>query len=231
MPVRWAFADLVEGGYAEPGDFVRPLEPAHRFLVVTEGSSDAKILRRAFGMLRPHVADFFDFVDMGDGYPFAGTGNMYRFVQGLIGISLQNKVVVLFDNDAAGAATCERCRGLSVLPNMRIVRLPDLPGFRAFPTVGPQGEHDADINGRAAAIESYLDTGSAARVRWRSYEPSAGVYQGELEAKGRYAREFLAQRHREAGYDYTGIEAVLAVIVENAIAIAERTGRHDLHFV
>ena len=230
LPVGWAFADAIEDGYAERADFVRPLEAAHRFLVVTEGSSDAKILRQAFGLLRPHVADFFDFVDMGDGYPFTGTGNMYRFVQGLIGISVQNKVVVVFDNDAAGSATCERCRLLGVLPNMRIVKLPDLPAFRGFPTVGPQGEHAADINGRAAAIECYLDIGSEARVRWTSYEASVGVYQGALEAKERYAREFLRQRNREAGYDYSRIDAVLASIVDSAIAIAEQTGRHGLPF-
>lgn len=230
LPVQWAFGDVVESGHAEPGQFLRPLDPAHRFLIVTEGSSDANILRQAFKMLRPHVADFFDFVDMGAGYPFSGTGNMYRFVQGLVGISVQNKVVVVFDNDAAGGAVCQRCSHLSVLPNMRIVKLPDMPGFRGFPTVGPQGEHSADINGRAAAIECYLDIGSNARVRWTSYDASTGLYQGALEGKERYARAFLTQRNRTTGYDYSKIDAVLACIVESAIAIAEQTGHHGLPF-
>ena len=39
---------------------------------------------------------------MEEGYPFSGTGNVFRFVQGLISIAVQNQMLVLFDNDAEG---------------------------------------------------------------------------------------------------------------------------------
>ncbi|RWM06388.1 HEPN/Toprim-associated domain-containing protein [Mesorhizobium sp.] len=176
LPVQWAFNDIEQGGYGGRELFVRPLDPESRFLIVTEGSSDAAILRHAWKILRPHVADFFDFVDMEEGYPFSGTGNVYRFVQGLISISVQNNVLVLFDNDAEGVANYERCRGLKVLPNMRILKLPDLPAFRSFQTIGPNGELKADINGRGAAIECYLNLDTKARVRWTSYNSKADTY-------------------------------------------------------
>jgi hypothetical protein len=59
-------------------DFVKPVDQSSRFLIVTEGSSDAAIIGKAFRLLSPHIADFFDFVDMEEGYPFSGTGNVFR---------------------------------------------------------------------------------------------------------------------------------------------------------
>ncbi len=221
MPVQWAFNDIEQGGYSRREDFVRPLDAVNRFLIVTEGSSDAAIVRHALKILRPHVSDFFDFVDMQEGYPFSGTGNVFRFVQGLIGISVQNKVLVLFDNYAAGIANYERCRELKVLPNMRILKLPDLPAFNAFRTIGPNGEHQANINGRGAAIECYLHLDSSARVRWTSYKAKADVYQGELEGKTRYMRDFLRQTGRKSSYDYSRLEAILDTVTDCTVAMRE----------
>ncbi|MEX0922311.1 MAG: HEPN/Toprim-associated domain-containing protein [Rhodovibrionaceae bacterium] len=221
LPVQWAFNDIDTGGYARREDFVRSLDPGARFLIVTEGSSDAAILRHSLKLLRPHLADFFDFVDMEEGYPFSGTGNVFRFVQGLISIAVQNKVLVLFDNDAEGLANRSRCTALNVPANMRILSLPDLPAFTTFPTVGPGGESVSDINGRAAAIECYLDLDEEARVRWTSYNQAIGAYQGELDGKTRYMRAFLHQRQRERGYDYSRLEQVLDVLARSAVSISE----------
>ena len=79
LPVTWQFADVEEGGWAGRHEFVRPLDPSNCFLVVTEGSSDAAVIKHALCLLTPHIADFFTFVDMNEGYPFSGTGNMYNF--------------------------------------------------------------------------------------------------------------------------------------------------------
>jgi hypothetical protein len=108
LNVQWAFNDVEDGGWAKQDDFVRPLDQTHRFLLVTEGSSDAAILRKAFALLKPHIADFFDFVDMEEGYPFSGTGNVFRFIQGLISIRVLNSIIVIYDNDAEGLANYER---------------------------------------------------------------------------------------------------------------------------
>jgi hypothetical protein len=221
LPVQWAFNDILEGGYAERHNFVRGLDPTNRFLIVSEGSSDAAILRHVLKLLRPHVADFFDFVDMEEGYPFSGTGNVFRFVQGLISISVQNRVLVLFDNDAEGVANYRKCRELNVPANMSILKLPNIAPFASFDTIGPSGPHQADINERGAAIECYLDLGLGARVRWTGYNAKTNTYQGELESKARYMREFLDQRSRAPSYDYSRLDTVLDTITRSAIAMRE----------
>ena len=224
--VSWGFADVVEGGWVERESIISNLGTIHRkFLVVTEGSSDAKVIHHALGLLKPDVADFFYFVDMEEGYPFTGTGNLYRFCQGLVSIGIENNVVVVYDNDAEGLANYEKTSNLHLPKNMRILKLPDCESLREFNTIGPNGRWKADINGRAAAIECYLDLdwkqGQPPIVRWKNYNDSTKSYQGGLQGKDSYKREFLNLKRREPEYDYSKIEAVLDSLISASIEIAE----------
>ena len=54
-PVTWDFAEIVNNGWATASDFSPGLGNSQRFLIVTEGSSDAKILQKALELLRPEV--------------------------------------------------------------------------------------------------------------------------------------------------------------------------------
>lgn len=221
LPVMWAFADLENGGWGVRREFVKALVPTNRVLLVTEGSSDAKIIGHALRLLRPHIADFFDFVDMEEGYPFSGAGNVVKFIKGLISIAIQNDVIVIFDNDAEGAWNHKLVGELNLPTNMMALALPELEGFAAFPTIGPNGRHDADINGCAAAIECYLDLDDQACVQWTSFNKHVNCYQGELLEKTRYMKTFLNQRERQEGYNYQRIEAVLDLIIDCCASMRE----------
>ena len=221
LPVTWQFADVAEDGYVKRDRLLAPVPQENRFLIVTEGSSDTQIIKHALKLLRPEVADFFDFVDMHENYPFSGTGNLYNFVRGLMSIRIQNNIVVMFDNDAEGVFNWERSRKLNQLVNLRIVKLPDRERFRNFRTAGPSGELTADINGKAAAIECYLDLGPTPIVRWTNYEHRRGSYQGHILRKEELAKEFLAQRVLVTGYDYSGLEAVLNTLIRECSSIRE----------
>ncbi len=228
LPVTWQFADVETGGWARREAFIKPLSQSNRFLIVTEGSSDAGILKHAFKLLKPHIADFFDFVDMDEGYPFSGTGNLYNFTKGLIGISVRNNIVILYDNDAEGVSSFKKTQKLNLLKNMRVLRLPDLPVFKHFDTVGPSGNHKADINGRAAAIECYLDLGSNPIVQWTSYNKDIGQYHGEITGKGQYMRRFYAVKSKEDKYDFSNILAVLDMIISACAAMRETELLEDI---
>ena len=218
--VSWTFADVVENGWVHRDRIVSDLGQVSSFLVVTEGSSDSKVLKHALNILRPEVADFFYFVDMGEGYPFTGEGNLYRFCQGLVSIGIENNVVVVYDNDAVGLAGYEKTSKLRLPKNMRVIRLPDCESLRQFDTIGPNGGAKADINGRAAAIECYLDLQWKQRrhpiVHWTGDEK-----QGKLQNKEYYTRQFLRLNRRDPEYDYSKIEAVLKSLVSVSIEIAE----------
>ena len=221
IDVEWRFADVVSGGWADRKELVAPLSRDEQVLIVTEGSSDAHILKKALDLLRPHTRDFFRFIDMAEGYPFSGTGNLFKFCQGLVKIGVSGRVLVIYDNDTEGRGKFEQTRALKLPTNMHVMSLPDFPALTVFPTIWPDGLREADINGRAAAIECYLDLSNGpqtpAQVRWTSFDRAQGKYQGELVDKELYAKAFLKLRLKQPGYDYAGLEAVLAAIESELI--------------
>ena len=221
LPVNWHFADVEDGGWAGRDEFIKPLDPSDRFLIVTEGSSDARIMDHALRLLKPHIADFFYFVDMDERYPFTGTGNLYNFTKGLIAISIQNNVVVVYDNDAEGVSNYNRTAKLNVPNNLRVLRLPDLLELREFNTIGPSGRSKSDINGCAASIECYLDVGRDAIVQWNNFNKGLGVYHGELIGKRDIMKTFLRQSEVSVNYDFSKVAAILETVVSECIAMRE----------
>lgn len=193
--VVWSFADVFEGGWVEEGEVYEGVPQKDRCLVVTEGSTDGRVLSTALPLVAPDVVDFFTFVDMSENYPFTGSGNLFRFCQGLARIGIQNRILVVLDNDTAGHSAARRIASLDLPPRMRVTVLPDLDECRAVRTLGPSGERFEDINQRAVSIEWFLDMtaldGSAPIVRWTSYHAELDQYQGELIGKDDYVRHFL----------------------------------------
>jgi len=226
-PVVWQYGPLVEAGWATEREFVPHARRTETFLIATEGSSDVHILKHALALLRPGIADFFRFIDVSESHPFSGTGSLVKFAEGLAKIDVQNQLIFVFDNDAEGLDAHQRLSTLTMPANMRGIMLPELEEFRQFPAQGPEGLRDSDINRRAAAIECYLDLKVGdhppAKVLWTNYKKSLDTYQGALEYKESYSKEFLKQTSvtlAEGVYDVSKIESVLDLLVAECTAIA-----------
>lgn len=221
----WRYGSLVCNGWAEEAEFVPEMRRAQTFLIATEGKSDTRIIKHAISLLRPEIADFFRFVDMGKGYPFTGTGNLVLFAQGLAKIDVHNQILFVLDNDAEGVSTYRRISELALPANMRAATLPKLARFESFRSRGPDGTGTADINGRAAAIECYLDLTaerkSPAEVVWSADKKDLDFCQGKLVNKGAYTKTFLKRASKIKGYDMSGLMAVLDVIFAECRTIAE----------
>lgn len=225
--VTWQYGPLVNNGWADEREFIACPGRSETFLIATEGSSDTKILKHAFEILRPEISDFFRFIDVEEGHPFSGTGNLHRFAEGLAKIDVQNQTIFLYDNDAEGHATFNRTSALKLPDNMRVQILPDLDSFNEFSTLGPSGKSFGNINRRAAAIECYLDLEQNGLpdpvVRWSNYRPESDTYQGSLDGKTQFAKRFLKLKPdtvATSGYDTSKITAVLDVIVSECSNLA-----------
>lgn len=224
----WQYGPLAHAGWASDEDFVPAARRGQTFLIATEGSSDARIIKHALSILRPEIFDFFRFIDVSEGHPFSGTGNLLKFAEGLVKIDVQNQLVFLFDNDAEGFDAYRRLQRLTLPMNMRGMMLPELDVFRAFPAHGPDGIGSADINRRAAAIECYLDLNLAAyppaKVVWTNYKRDIDSYHGALEHKDSYTKAFFDQTPEtlsSGNYDVSKLRAVLDAIVRECTTIAE----------
>ena len=227
--VVWEYGPLVSAGWATVSDFAAGASRPQTILVATEGTTDSRILKRAFAILRPDLADFFRFVDVDEKHPFWGTGNLVKFAEGLIRIDIQNKVLFILDNDAEGVDAFKRLNDLQLPLNVRAILLPDHEAFRSFPAIGTEGIRNSDINGRAAAIECYLDVRlpnyDPPVVRWSNYKKDIDAWQGALEYKETYMRHFLEQAPetlRNGGYDTARLEWVLDAITIQAMLLQQQ---------
>jgi len=213
LNVRWSYSDVVEGGWVKREDIFEALENSDKILIVTEGSSDAFVLGKSLEILAPDIVDFFYFVDMEEHYPFTGSGNLYRFCQGLASINIQNKVLVIYDNDVEGIRKHNLSKQLSLPNNMRVVKLPDHPSFDAFQTIGPNGYSKENINGAAVAIECFLDLVYQVQrdpcIRWTSFDSDIQRYQGELIDKDVYLKKFSRIRTKGCEYDFSKLSYLI----------------------
>ncbi len=228
--VVWQYGPLVEAGWASEEEFAHGARRNHTFLVATEGSSDAHILKHALSLLRPEISDFFRFIDVSERHPFPGTGNLLKFAEGLVKIDVQNQIVFVFDNDCEGSEAYQKLLCWKLPPNMKAMILPTLEQFRAFPARGPDGVNNADINGCAAAIECYLDLDldgfPPAKVVWTNYKKDLDLYHGALEHKESYAKAFLKQTVEtvSAGaYCVEKLRVVLDALIAECCAAAIKT--------
>ena len=220
--LTWLYGPLAENGWAQASDFVPEARRIEKYLIATEGTSDIHILKRAIDILRPELSDFFRFIDVSERHPFSGAGNLVKFAEGLAKIDVHNKVLFLLDNDAEGRQAHQSILEMRLPSNMRAMTLPDHPSFEQIITLGPAGEAIANINGKAVAIECFLDLeqqdSPEPRVRWTTYKERLGVYQGELIEKARYAKIF--KKSENLNYDYSKLELLLEQILQECCQVA-----------
>lgn len=215
--LQWRFIDVVENGWVKREDIVKELDAQNRVLIVTEGSSDSFVLRKAIDQLYPDIADFFDFVDMDKNYPFTGTGSLYNFCMGLCRINIRNNMIIIFDNDTTGLEKYHKSLMLNKPESLIITKLPDHQDFTEILTVGPQGESIEDINGRAVAIECFLDFNSRQEkpcIRWTSYNSSQGQYQGELVDKEDYVKVYKKCNFKDGSYDVSKLKYLIEYLIK-----------------
>ncbi|CTQ53875.1 hypothetical protein LP7551_02406 [Roseibium album] len=174
------------------------VEPVGNVLILTEGPSDTRILSAAIAAMYPEFSDIFSFVDFKEFKVDGGASPLTKTVRAFAGARMMQRILALFDNDAAGHEQKQLLDRTKLPANIKAMVLPDLPFARRYPTIGPEGLRDLDINGTACAIEMFLgqtalsdEHGELRPVRWANWNKNAGRYHGGLEDKGAVARHFL----------------------------------------
>ncbi|SNR97929.1 HEPN/Toprim-associated domain-containing protein [Flavobacterium sp. ov086] len=205
--------------------------PFQKIIILTEGASDSKILMKALRLLYPQVSNYFSFLDFDDYKAEGGSAMLEKTVKSFAAAGISNKIIALFDYDAAGLASFQRLKKIKFPENFRIISLPPIELADSYPTIGSDGmiKHE-NVNGCACSIEMYLgidiladDAGHLAPVKWRSIEPQLKIFQGEISGKARlqknYFKKAKAAQKKEAlqsDQDWSGLISVFERIFEAA---------------
>ena len=152
-------------------------------------------------------------------YPGAGTVVLIRPAQTFY----ERIILALFDNDTAARAAISNLDPDSLPSNIAVRRYPSSHLARDYPTLGPSGRAQMDVNGLAGSLELYLgqdvlrdDEGMFSPVQWTGYDRRIGAYQGAILDKQRVLDRFSeklanceARPDQISHYDWEGIEAII----------------------
>lgn len=179
------------------GDFDR------KVIVLTEGSTDSWILSESLALLYPHLAKYFTFMDFNSSRVSGGVGGLANTVKAFSGAGILNRVIALFDNDTAAMAAMRGLRNVRIPSNIVIRMLPNIPLLNDYPTLGPSGLVNMDVNGMAGGIELYLGkdvlldrSGNLNPVQWTGFNAGIKKYQGEVLNKDEVQKMFRKKLNR-----------------------------------
>ena len=228
--------DLEEGGWFDSNEDPRELALSHfgaelvngaAVIILTEGSSDVAVLSAALRILYPHLDGFIHFADFSYGAE-GGAASLVRLVRSLAAAGIANRVVAVFDNDTASSDALRSLDRRALPHNISILQLPPIDIARYYPTLGPTGLVEMDVNGVGASIELYLgretlagDDGARTPVQWMGYVPRLRRYQGEVLDKTAIHARFRSKvrRAEESGgtlpdQDWSGLRLIFETLLQ-----------------
>jgi hypothetical protein len=228
-------SDLVQGGYIGEDERICEqrrapdagkrsiLEPT---VIIAEGSTDAVVLSRSLEPLYPDLTDYIAFFDYDGSNADAGTSFVVKFLRAFIAARVKTSILAIFDNDAVGVEAFSAANALGLPDNIKVTLLPKIALASSYPTIGPQGTHDVDVNGRAASIELFLGRhnltidGTLIPIVWTNFISRMDRYQGVLRHKSRPFDRFLEETATyDPNVDYKSRYPELVVLWEHIFAV------------
>lgn len=203
-----------------------------RVIVLTEGVSDKRASEGALRVPYPHLVQYFTFMDFEQMNVPGGAGPLVNFVKAFVAAGILNRILAVFDNDTAAQSALRALRGLAMHDNVRVVQYPSIELAKNYPTIGPSGVSNVDVNGLAGSPELYFGRdvlsradGTLTPVQWRGFDQALGRYQGEILDKADLQARFQVKVDRclqnlalVTELDWSGMDAVLTSL---------RTAFHD----
>jgi hypothetical protein len=170
----------------------------HPTVIIAEGSTDILILTRSLQRLYPYLTEYITFFDYEGSKPDGGASYVVKFLRAFAAARINTPILAVFDNDAAGLEAFNAAQSLFLPDHIAVTRLPDIELGRSYPTLGPQGTHDVDVNGKAVSIELFLgrhnltqEDGTLIPIVWSNYLNKVQLYQGAIQDKSAALARFL----------------------------------------
>ncbi|MBH0063645.1 MULTISPECIES: HEPN/Toprim-associated domain-containing protein [Psychrobacter] len=224
--------DLILGGYFDVNEdlieYVTDLSSIEYYdtgksIVLTEGKSDAFILSESLNLLYPNLAEYFTFMDFEGAKVGGGAGSLANLVKSFSSVGIVNKIIAVFDNDTAAHAALKGIERVKISSNIKIFILPNIDILNNYPTIGPNGLLNMNVNGMAGSIEPYLGkecisdcSGNYFPIQWAGFDKGLEKFQGEITEKDRIQKCFREKIKLCADnnllineYDWSGIKVIL----------------------
>ncbi|MEL6192860.1 MAG: hypothetical protein AAFR66_12455, partial [Bacteroidota bacterium] len=167
-----------------------------KIIVLTEGKTDTEFIKTGLQLFFPHLAGFYHFIDFENSRYEASASRLVHTIKSFVGSGIKNLIIAIFDNDAAAMKELNNLRNVNLPSNIKILQYPLIEWAKSYPSIGPTGLQEMDVNGLAGSIEMYLgkdclqDNGGFIPIQWINYIDSIGKYQGVLLKKAEVQKKF-----------------------------------------
>ncbi|PUU71894.1 hypothetical protein DBB36_00610 [Flavobacterium sp. WLB] len=216
--VEYDLTDIIDGGWTK--DNVSEDINFEKILVLTEGKTDVEFISASLKKLYPHLYSYYHFIDFDEYKVESNASALVKLVIALAASNIKHPIIVLFDNDTTGIMEMKRLNSIAMSNNFKILKFPDLPYAKKYPSIGPTGLKIMNINSLACGIEMYfgIDTltkeGKLIPIHWKAYNEKEKKYQGEISEKSYVQDKFRKKLKSNTVSDFSGIDLILTNIFQ-----------------
>lgn len=190
--VEYEISEIIDNGYVEiEGVFAYWKDGpfnliSNETVILAEGTTDIFVLKKSLNLLFPQFSHLYKFFDFDNLKSPGSTSNLVNLIKGFVNSGIKSRIIALFDNDTAAFEALSTIELDKLTPNIKIVHLPHLDWATVYPTLGPTGESNTDINKLACSMELFMGKnllkkdGKFIPIQWTGYNPKLNRYQGEI---------------------------------------------------
>jgi len=214
--IEYDLTDVIYGGWVKESN-VRKIN-FEKIIILTEGKTDVEFISGSLIKLYPHLYDYYQFLDFDSYKPESNASGLVKLVIVLAAANIKHPIIVLFDNDTSGIMEMNKLIKIKLPINFKILKYPDLKFAKKYPTIGPTGIKEMNINGYACGIEMYLGQKSLTKdgqlipIKWKGYNDKENKYQGEIADKIYVQDKFKEKLKKNIQEDFSDINLILKEI-------------------
>lgn len=186
-PYNWSIEDI---------DIKNAYDRVEKILVVVEGKQDKFSIESFFKIIYPQFQHLYNIVSFDGNIP-GGSSQTRHYFNLLTNACVSNKVIALFDNDAAGHKEIMQLSKSTYQDKYKYISLPSDIFFENYPTLFPNDQVvEMNINRKACSIELYYPTcllktkGKYYPIIWQGYDMLTKTHQGVIKDKKRINDKF-----------------------------------------
>lgn len=185
--VEYDLTDVINGGWVKLAE-AKSVD-YERIIIVTEGKTDVEFISKSIEKLYPHLRNYYHFIDFDEYKVESSASALVKLITSFAAANVKHPIIALFDNDTAGLKEMRKLTSMTVPPNIKILKYPDITLAKKYPTVGPTGKKRMNVNGLACSIEMYFGVDVLIRnnelipIQWKGFCDKEKKYQGEIADK------------------------------------------------
>jgi hypothetical protein len=185
--VEYDLTDIIDGGWINELQ-AKSIE-YEKVIILTEGKSDVEFISKSIEVLFPHLKDYYQFIDFDEYKVESNASALVKIVLSFAAAKVKHPIIALFDNDTTGIMEMKHLITKKLPNNIKVLKYPDIKIAKSYPTKGPTGNKNMNINGLACGIEMYFgkqvltNENGLIPIQWKAYNEKEKKYQGEIAEK------------------------------------------------